>query len=180
MWATESRISHHSPPRGARRRRGAYTLRRLTVAVCLAASGLRVGGPVVLGGSHCHGSPETAAIGRLRTIAYSQIRFRDGDLDGDGAADFATSLAVLSQAGLIDTYLATGRKGLFAYHLTGDGETWSCSATPLVSSWRCQRSWPERSCSSSEKYSRNFIVCQDGIVRYSLSGPATCQSEPIQ
>ncbi|MCZ6602506.1 MAG: hypothetical protein O6952_05830, partial [Planctomycetota bacterium] len=46
---------------------------------------------------------ETAAIGALRTVSSVQAQFREGDREGDSTLDYATSMAELSNVGLIDS-----------------------------------------------------------------------------
>ncbi|MFC1707954.1 hypothetical protein ACFL59_14255, partial [Planctomycetota bacterium] len=53
---------------------------------------------------------ETGAIATLRTIVTCQTLYRDGDKDGDGVPNYATSLAELAKVHLIDMVLATGMK----------------------------------------------------------------------
>jgi type II secretory pathway pseudopilin PulG len=54
-------------------------------------------------------SNETSAIASLRLIATSQTLFREGDKDGNGQANYGT-LAALSNVGLIDGVVGSGRK----------------------------------------------------------------------
>ena len=51
---------------------------------------------------------ESAAAGALLSIAAAQERFRSGDLDGDGAADYATHLYELAAAGRAGRELPAG------------------------------------------------------------------------
>jgi hypothetical protein len=53
---------------------------------------------------------DSAVIGSLRTIAVAQALFREGDKDRDEVLDYATSLAELGAADLIDPVLAKGEK----------------------------------------------------------------------
>jgi hypothetical protein len=107
---------------------------------------------------------EEAAIRTLREIGAAEKEFREKDPDGDRHQDYATSLAELSHAGLIDGALAEGVVNGYLFRLSGGTHDWRCSATPL-SGWRGKR---------------NFIVCTDGVVRLSPSGPAACSSEAVE
>ena len=107
---------------------------------------------------------ETSAIGALRTITRVQVQYRALLTGGQGAPTYATSLRELSHAGLIDNVLGSGTKSGYRFRLWGDGLDWSCRATPV----------------STFVGSRNFIVCTDGRVRFSGSGPATGSSPTIQ
>ena len=77
---------------------------------------------------------------------------------------YASSLAELSQVGLIDSVLGSGTKSGYRFSLSGDTYGWQCSATPV----------------SASTGTRNFIVCTDGVVRFSSSGPATRSSAAIE
>ena len=74
---------------------------------------------------------EQGAIQTLRTIASVQAQFFEGDRCGHvPPPSFARSLMELSNAGLVDSVLGTGRKRGYVYSLTSDGRRWSCTATP--------------------------------------------------
>ena len=100
----------------------------------------------------------------MRTISSVQTQFREGDRDGDGIADYARSLEELSHAGLIDNVLGGGTKSGYRFGLRGGVDAWQASATPA----------------STSTGTRNFLICTDGIVRFSGNGPATCSSPAIQ
>ena len=106
---------------------------------------------------------ENAAIASLRTIASSQAQFREGEPEG-GIADYASSLQELSHVGLIDNVLGSGTKSGYVFALSGGTHEWHCTATPM----------------SDRTGTRNFIVCTDGVVRFSTSGGADCSSAAIQ
>ena len=139
------------PPGGTQR----YTLRRLVLAVAGLALTVSVTLHQVLPfltESRC-GDPSKGAIGALRTIALVQAQFRDEDRDGDGCLDYASSLAVLSNLGLIDNALGSGLKGDYVFSLSGATYDWQASATPA-------RPWGIR----------NILICTDGVIRHAL-GP---------
>ena len=93
-----------------------------------------------------------------------QGQFRPGDRDNDGIADYAGSLAELSQAGLIDNVLGAGTKSGYRFVVTGDEEGWQATATPI----------------SESTGTRNFFIDPEGVVRFSSDGPATSSSPAIQ
>ena len=109
-------------------------------------------------------SNETRAIGALRTIASVQAQFREGDRENDSSLDYATSLAELSQAGLIDNVLGSGKKAGYIFTLSGSTYAWNCKAVPV----------------DEKAGKRSFIVCTDGVVRFSTADEATCESEWIE
>ena len=89
---------------------------------------------------------------------------REGDRENDNFLDYATQLAELSTAGLVDNVLGTGTKSGYAFALSGSTFDWQASATP----------------ESTSTGTRNFIVCTDGVVRFSALSAATCSSAAIQ
>ena len=107
---------------------------------------------------------ETAAIGAHRTVSSVQAQFRKGDREGDSSLDYATSMAELSLAGLIDRVLGGGTKSGYVFTLSGSTYFWMCQATPM----------------SDRTGKRNFIVCTDGVIRFSSSGAATCSSGAVE
>ena len=110
--------------------------------------------------------PPSPAIGALRTIASVQEQFREGDREGDGFLDYASSLAELSSVGFIDSALGTGEKSGFLYSLSGGTYHYRCSATPVNYDYLG---------------TRNFTVCTDGMVRFSRSRvAATCSSAAVE
>ena len=72
---------------------------------------------------------------------------------------YAPSLAELSQAGLIDPMLGSGRKATFEYELHGGRFGWHCRATPT-------------------RGSLHYLVTSDGVVRFASGRPATIHSRP--
>ena len=76
-------------------------------------------------------SNDEAAVRALRGIADAQEEFRAKDLDGDGFIDYASSLAELSQVGLIDGYLGSGLMGGYEFFLSGGTYNWDCSASSV-------------------------------------------------
>ena len=109
-------------------------------------------------------SNETSAIGALRTLSSVQAQFREGDRDNDNILDYATSLVELSNAGLVDNVLGSGKRMGYVFSLTGSTFDWQASATP----------------ESEKTGARNFVICSDGVVRFSKSEAATCTSPAIR
>ncbi|MCZ6690494.1 MAG: DUF2059 domain-containing protein [Planctomycetota bacterium] len=106
---------------------------------------------------------ENAAIGALRTISSVQAQFREGDREGDSALDYATSIAELSNVGLIDNVLGSGTKNGYVFTLSGSTYDWKCVAVPA----------------DKKSKKRKFVVCVDGVVRFSSGDTPDCTSAPI-
>ena len=157
-----------------------YTLRRLLMVVGLLFLAIRFGVPLKDHQTHCHKSGDFIASQNLFSIGLAQTRFYEEDPDGDGIQNYARLLSELGNAGLINPYLARRWKFSYAYEMSSDGKTWTCRATPPDPPWRCPRKWPDRNCGASGGGCRYFIVCQDGVVRYSSSGSADCDSAAIE
>ena len=101
---------------------------------------------------------EAAAVTSLRTLASVQARFREGNREGDFALDYATSLAELSNVGLIDIALGSGVKRGYVFALSGSTYFWRASATPV----------------SSNTGARSFVICPNGVVRLYTWNSARC------
>jgi hypothetical protein len=103
---------------------------------------------------------ESGAIGNLKALVTSQVMFKEGDRDGDGARDFAESLAELSNATLIDSVLGSNANTNYEFQLARDAKApetrWTAVAAPL------------RPGVSGDRY---FVVDQDGAIFYSLTAP---------
>ncbi|MCZ6689386.1 MAG: hypothetical protein O7H41_07270 [Planctomycetota bacterium] len=110
-----------------------------------------------------HTHNEIAAIGSLRAIASIQAQLHEGDGESRFHG-YASSFEELSHVGLIDNILGSGSKGGYVFALSGGTHEWYCTATPM----------------SDRTGTRNFIVCTDGVVRFSTSGGADCSSAAIQ
>ena len=166
MIRNGSRGSRHctnGAPRKSRAETAGVTLIRAIVAALLIAVFGSILFAMLYHPPHSEGGA-TVAIGTLRTLAVVQSQFREEDLEQDGHLDFATSLAELSQAGLIDPVIGSGTRSGYVFSLSGSTDEWECSATPLSS--------------SSDKW--NFIICTDGMVRYARTDAADCSSPPIE
>jgi hypothetical protein len=110
------------------------------------------------------GRNDSAAIGVLRALSSVQAQFREGDRDSDRILDYATSLAELEKAGLIDDDLADGLHRGYRFGLSGSTFDWLATATPV----------------SERSGIRNFMICTDGVVRFSSTGRAVCSHGTIQ
>jgi hypothetical protein len=120
---------------------------------------------------HHHDTRQPAAIGALRTISTAQTIFREGDKDGDGVLDFATTLEALAAPGvdLIDGVLASGRK---------QGYLFTMNEVPVDATgfeWNCRAS-PEKIIYGYERY---FFIDHSGLIRYNETGPAGPADPPI-
>ena len=139
-----------------------FTLIELMIVVAIIAIIAAIAIPNLIEGRKT--ANESSAIGALRTIATTQAQFQSSDKEGDGFLDYAASLTELSNAGLIDNQLGSGTKSGYAFSLSGATFDFECSATPVT----------------SNTGTRNFIVCTDGVVRFSQGGAATCSATAIQ
>ena len=112
------------------------------------------------------GSNEAAAIGALRTISTAQSLFREGDKDGNGVFDYATTLANLfSRGNLVDQVLGNGTKQGYVFEvIAANNFEWSARADPAS---------PKK---SGDRY---FFVDESGVIRFSTSTQAGSGSSPI-
>jgi len=111
------------------------------------------------------GSNEAAAIGALRTISTAQSLYREGDRDGNGVLDYATSLAELNRRNLIDPVLGGGTKQGYLYTIVGaDNFVWSSTASPVT---------PGK---SGDRY---FFVDESGVIRFSTTTTASLGDSAI-
>lgn len=78
---------------------------------------------------------EAAAKGALKTISASQSLFREADKDGNGKLDYASDIAALGKASLIDDVLASGTKQGYRFKVTRSTQSpefkWMATATPV-------------------------------------------------
>ena len=140
-----------------------FTLVELMIVVAIIGIIVGIAIPNILEGRKS--ANESSAVGSLRTIATVQAQYQSADTEQDGALDYATNLKELADVGLVDRLLGDGSKSGYVFSLSGDTYNWQCSATPQ----------------NSNVGTRNFIVCTDGVVRFSGAGtPATCSGMAIQ
>jgi prepilin-type N-terminal cleavage/methylation domain-containing protein len=112
------------------------------------------------------GSNEAAAIGALRTISTAQSLYREGDKDGNGVFDYASSLAQLASAGgLIDSVLGGGVKQGYLFTMTSSSRfEWSARANPA---------------SHRKSGDRSFFVDESGVIRFSTTTTASVGDSAI-
>ena len=106
---------------------------------------------------------ESAAQANLKTISSAQALFREGDKDGDGVLDYATNLAELGAAGLIDDVISAGIRQGYLFTVSGSTYTWIASADPEV---------PGRS------GNRYFFIDEGGVIRFNATTPAGPSDPP--
>jgi hypothetical protein len=94
---------------------------------------------------------EAAVVDTLRSLPELQARFLQEDLDGDSFFDYATDLADLRRAGLIDDTFASGILWDYTVNLSGSTSDWVATATGAGT--------------------RNFAISTSGVVRFSTEGP---------
>jgi hypothetical protein len=109
---------------------------------------------------------EAAAIGSLRTLVTAQALFQASDMDGDGAMNYAPSLDVLAERGLIDPVLGGSVKQGYVFTLErgDDGFTFKARAEPME---------------PGETGQRYFFVDESGVIRFNYWEPANEESYPL-
>ena len=138
---------------GPRPNRHGFTLIELMIVIAIIAIIAAIAIPNLIEARK--GSNEAAAIGALRTLTTAQALFREGDKDGNGKFDYASSLGQLSAAGLIDPALASGTKQ--GYHFvivpsanSSSGDFFTFTAAPR---------------SPGKSGDRSFFVDETGVIR---------------
>jgi len=110
---------------------------------------------------------ESSAIQTLRTVCTSQTMFREYDKDRDGISNFATDVAQLRAAGLVDPNVGTGTKNGYAFVMQPvlDSEfQWVMTAVPVAPG------------NSGDRY---FYVDETGVIRFQFLAPATSSSPAV-
>lgn len=103
---------------------------------------------------------ETAAKATLRAIFTAQAMFRDGDKDNNQVADYASQLHLLSDVGLIDELVGSGKKHGYRFTLLPSPDwqfAWSATAVPLA---------------RGRSGDQSFFVDESGVIRYTTTGVA--------
>ena len=138
----------------------------LTVVALAAAVALLV--PFLFPRRCCNGD-EASAIGSLKAIGNAQILYREGDKDGDGSLNYATSLEQLTNTGttgredLIDEVLASGNKRGYAFTFTGHSpKVWTINANPTAPG------------TTGDRY---FGTNQHGLVFFNSADPVTFNAD---
>lgn len=114
------------------RRSDGFTLIELMIVIAIIAVIAALAIPELIEARK--GSNEAAAIGALRTISTAQSLFKEGDHDGNGVPDYATSLPPLVGLGGVSANLGSGRDNGYAYHLatSADRLHWTVVAVPAA------------------------------------------------
>ena len=97
---------------------------------------------------------ELSAINTVRDIVVAQITY--SVTDGEG--NFAKNLPELTEAALIASELATGMQNGYQFATSGEGETFTVRADPIL---------------PGETGTRHFFADETGVIRWSMEGPAT-------
>jgi len=97
---------------------------------------------------------ELSAITTVREIVVAQINY--SVTDGEG--NYAKNLPELTEAGLIASELATGMHHGYQFATSGEGETFTVHADPIL---------------PGETGIRHFFADESGLIRWSMEGPAT-------
>jgi type IV pilus assembly protein PilA len=103
---------------------------------------------------------ESAAIGSLRTIGTAQATYLS---TVGGNSSYATSLAALNTAQLIDGVLASGTKSGYTYTMTGTATAYAAKADPATGGG-----------------TRHFFADETGVIRFDPAAAATATSAAIQ
>lgn len=100
---------------------------------------------------------EASAISALRILVAAQSRFREVDMEGDGARDYAESIDELAKAGAIDPVLGSGEKHGYTF-VIADGSifNWRGTASPVT---------------PGKSGNRYFFVDESGVVRFDQHCP---------
>ncbi len=100
---------------------------------------------------------ELSAITTVRKMVLAQINYSVAD----GEAHYAKNLPELTEAGLIASELATGMRNGYQFATSGEGETFTVNADPIL---------------AGETGTRHFFADESGVIRWSMEGPATAFS----
>jgi prepilin-type N-terminal cleavage/methylation domain-containing protein len=103
---------------------------------------------------------ESAAIGSMRTIGSAQATYLS-TLGGN--TNYATNLAALGTAQLIDGVLAAGTKSGYGYTMTGTAGTFVSNADPGTGGG-----------------TRHFFTDESGVIRFNGTAAASAASAAIQ
>ncbi len=103
---------------------------------------------------------EASAISAIRNIVTSHITF--SATSGSGA--YATDLAALQAASLIDSVLGSGTKDGYSFASSGGANAFTVTADPLLAG------------STGTRY---FFSDESGVIRYSTGASATNSSSPL-
>ena len=157
-------ISDRRVPSACRRASG-FTLIELMIVIAIIAIIAAIAIPNLIEARK--GGNESAAIGALRTISTAQSLFREGDKDGNGTFDYATSTAQLfSNGNLIDSVLGAGTKQGYVFTVRSPDRAfvWSAQADPVT---------------VRKTGDRYFFVDESGVIRFSTTTTATASDSPI-
>ncbi len=97
---------------------------------------------------------ESSAITTVRDIVAAQITYSATD----GESEYARNLLELTETGLIASELATGMQNGYQFATSGEGETFTVNADPII---------------PGETGTRHFFADESGVIRWSMEGPAT-------
>ena len=103
---------------------------------------------------------EASAISAIRNIVTSHITYSATV----GAGKYATDLAALQTAKLIDSVLGSGTKDGYSFASGGSANNFTITAEPITAG------------STGTRY---FFSDESGVIRYSTSGTADNSSSPL-
>ena len=103
---------------------------------------------------------EASAISAIRNIVTSHITYSATV----GSGQYATNLAVLETAKLIDSVLGSGTKDGYAFTSTGAANTFTVNAAPVT---------------AGTTGTRYFFSDESGVIRYNTAGTAGTANSPL-
>ena len=139
-------------------RKSGFTLIELMIVIAIIAIIAAIAIPNLLDARKA--ANEASAIASLRAIHSAQGIYREQDKDGNGTLDFATNIAQLRDANLIDAQIGGGiKQGYLITHPSGPGSSY---ATFFKWSWGAG---PEEPYESGD---RGFFINETGVIRYTV------------
>ena len=103
---------------------------------------------------------EASAISAIRNIVTSHITYSATV----GAGKYATDLAALETASLIDSVLGSGTKDGYSFSSSGGANAFTITGAPTLAG------------STGTRY---FFSDESGVIRYNTGGAATSSSSPL-
>jgi type IV pilus assembly protein PilA len=146
---------------GQGRTEGGFTLIELMIVIAIIAIIASIAVPSMVGARK--NANEGTAIASLRTLITAERIYRERALNG--VNDYASSIAALGSATLIDSALSTGTRNGYVYSIiSADHWTWQGQAMPQI---------------LNVTGDRTFYVDDTGVIRFTSVGLADMNSPPV-